>query len=116
MGGLGFVYRVMAAETEQVIEGLLVEAGLALGVAAEDVGVLGSFEELFEERVAGRDAELEVEGGHFQGFGAPLAPEGGGHLVNEPELDGVGGAVAVEVGVEQGLVLGRVLAGDDHGF
>ena len=62
--------------------------------------------------LAGVDG-LVVEAG-FNGPGAAHAPEGGGHFLDDAELDVVGGAVAVEVlGQEDVEVLAALVGQDD---
>jgi hypothetical protein len=55
---------------------------------------------------------VAVEAG-FDGPGAAHAPEGGGHFLDDAELDAVDGAEALDVLVEEGVEVLAGLVGQD---
>jgi hypothetical protein len=83
---------------------------VAVLLAAEGFGAPGGVGEPGQERVGDGDAEFAIEEGDLESFGALLAPEGGGHLVDEAVFDFIGGAEAAEVSFQQALEFGCVFA------
>ena len=114
-------------ELEESTEGARIGAGVAGLHAVEDIeraAVGETFEGVGEgliggERVVGALLDVIDGCGEELGFdaGDPVeAPLGGDHFMDEVEFDGAVGVELEDVGVEEGVELGRVLGGEDDGL
>lgn len=108
------------AEECEIADGAGVDEVEARLVAVDEVEFGGGGEvaegggEAIELCVRFEAFHLLIEHAGFDGEGAAQAPVGGDHLFDEPELDFVDGAEAVDVGIDQCLEDGAALIAEEH--
>jgi hypothetical protein len=123
-GGLGFVWTggialiagVIGAEFGQVFGGAAVFAQEAGLVAAEEFEIGGRGGQGGQAGVVDGGAYDLIEDSDLDGLGAAQAPEGGDHLFDVSEFGVIGGLKSADEVLEQGVELGRIFAGHDHGL
>jgi hypothetical protein len=107
--GIRFVWHTGFSQHKQVPQGALVHAVQAGFIAVDEADGLGRGEifkgggEAADFVGAGLVIHVVLEHAGFDGPGAAHAPVGTDHLLDEAELDAIGGPEAVQVEVEEGF-------------